>query len=454
MSILTPQAKFIKLNCDSIHRSIKPKPMRKGTVTFALIVGSLPLMAQTRTFEDSVALLFREVKQATEAHRNLWNYDLYAPIMLVNRNDRAVFANMPDSSGVLKQVKSIFKGTLPKDVNVANTATRWAGRHWAMIMLPLPTNKQARLNLLTHELFHRAQPYLRLRTNNYDNNHLDKKEGRVYLRLELLALQKAVRSGSQNEMNRHLKNALAFRLQRYSIYPGADSTENLLEFNEGLAEFTGAMLSGRNKKEMVQHFTGRIDNFFKNQTFVRSFPYETTPVYGYLLSQRNAGWNQSITVQTNLTNLFTSAFAVQPEPLSEKTHQEYESDIIWLEENSREVKIAGLISLYSRKFITDPHFELPFENMNISFDYTNIMPLHDQGTVYITVRVKDNWGILTVTDGALLDSNWSKITVTAPVDISKGGVKGDGWALELNENYTVQQDVFTKNYYLNKKPKR
>ncbi len=425
--------------------------MIKFLTFIGAIITSLNSVAQVKIMEDSIPIYFNEVKQVTEANKKLWNFNLYAPIILVNRNSRAVYANMPDSSGVLKPEGSVFTGVLPNEINIANTATRWAGRHWAMIMLPLPINKEARLNLLTHELFHRAQPYLRLRTNNYDNNHLDKKEGRIYLRLELMALQKAVRSGSPHEVNLHVKNALTFRKQRYSIFTGADTTENLLELNEGLAEYTGAMMSGRTKKQMTIHFTERINNFLRNQTFVRSFAYETIPIYGYLLSQRSPRWNQSVNAKSKLTDLFISAFAVQPGAISDKTYQEYDGDIIRMEEIDREARIASLIDLYTKEFITEPHFEIPFENMNISFDYTNIMPLHDQGTVYITIRVKDNWGILNVTNGALLDSNWSRITVTAPLEITKTQVKGDGWTLELNEHYTIRQDVFSKNCYLVKK---
>ncbi len=324
-----------------------------------------------------------------------------------------------------------------------------------MIMLPLPKDKSDRINLITHELFHRAQPYLNLNPRNYDNNHLDKKEGRIYLRLELEALRKAMNSDNKSDIDNHLANALTFRKARYSIYPGADTLENLLELNEGLCEFTGVMMSGRNESEMRAHFSRHIDAFLQNQTFIRSFPYETTPIYGYLLSARKPGWNRDITLQTNLTNLFAKSFNLHIENnaigRALKIQNGYNGEVIINEEAQREKKINALLQEYRIKFIEHPHFVLLFENMNISFDYTNIMPLDDKGVVYPSIRVKDNWGILEVKNGGLMSPDWKKITVSKPIDFGNGIVKGDGWMLELKEGYMIKEDEKTRNFYLSKK---
>ena len=89
---------------------------------------------------------------------------------------------------------------LPDKINIANTSIYWNGRSWAMIMFPLPEGKHDRLNILSHELFHRSQPSLGFHMPNTDNNHLDQRDGRVYLRLELEALRKALTPG-QNQMH-------------------------------------------------------------------------------------------------------------------------------------------------------------------------------------------------------------------------------------------------------------
>jgi len=89
--------------------------------------------------------------------------------------------------------------------------------------------------------------------------------------------------------------------------------------------------------------------------------------------------------------------------------------------------------------------------MNVSFDPRNIVPIEDVGTVYPTIRVTDNWGILEVNNGALMSKNWDKISISSPVTITDQKVEGDGWILTLNANYTLHKEEETNNYRLVKK---
>ncbi len=412
--------------------------------------------AQKRAyFQDSIATYFDEIKEEAGKYREMWETDLYGPLLLVDPTTRQLFANFADTAGILQQTGEIYSGILPNEINIANTAVNWNGSRWAMIMLPLPTNKQDRLNLLAHELFHVSQPSLGFRLYNTESNHLDQKEGRVYLRLELEALKKAIQTTDETERKVHLSHALTFRKYRYLLYPGADTTENLLELNEGIAEYTGSRISGRTKKQASEHFVQHINSFLGNPTFVRSFAYQTIPVYGYLLDHTNRGWNREITGETNLTDYFIKAFDMQlPDDLRKTTDlilKQYGGSTIISEEIGREEKTLKLIAEYKDKFITQPHFELVFERMNVSFDPGNIMPIEDKGTVYPTIRVTDNWGILTVENGALMGSNWDRISVTVPLKSMEESISGDGWRLELKEGYSVSRDESTGNYGLVKK---
>ncbi|HJY13545.1 MAG TPA: hypothetical protein VJ304_12215, partial [Flavobacterium sp.] len=276
---------------------------------------------QQNSFEN-ISDYFDEIRVATKKSSKLWNFDLYHAILLVEPKSRQIFSNESDSANILKPNGNIYSGILPDDINIANTSLNWSGKRWAMIMLPLPKNKQDRINLLVHELFHTAQPSLGFTLYNPENNHLDQKDGRVYLRLELEALKKAVRSSSKKELKRHLKNALAFRKYRHQLYNGSQTTENLLELNEGIAEFTGLIVSDRSKKQVTEHFVNSINSFLSNPTFVRSFAYQTIPIYGYLLSSKRKNWNKDITDKTDLTSYFIKAFDID---LSKSTEDKIES---------------------------------------------------------------------------------------------------------------------------------
>lgn len=406
-------------------------------------------------FQDSLPVYFDEIKTAEKNNTALWGRDLYGPILLVDPQSREVFANRPDSAGILKPAGNIYSGVLPGNINVANTSVNWSGVTWAMVILPLPQNKQNRINLLAHELFHRAQPSLGFALSNVDNNHLDEKDGRIYLRLELEALKKAVLCSSSKEQLQHLTNAMIFRKYRHIIYEGSDTTENELELNEGVAEFTGVIVSCRNNTQVKSFFETGINDFFSNPTFVRSFAYYTIPVYGYLLYAKNKNWNRKISQQTNLTSYFINAFQIHmPADLKKAVDAiatTYNGNVIIEEETQREEKNKELIASYRLKFIEQPHFEIGFQKMNVSFDPRNIIPIKDQGTIYPNMRITDVWGILTVQNGALMKSDWSGISITNPTRMEGNHISGDGWTLELTADYTVEKDRVNNNYKLVKK---
>jgi hypothetical protein len=417
-----------------------------------LLSGAMNLPGQSKSMADTVAVYFDEVRTVTGGHKDLWNYDLYAPVLLVQPDTREAYANAPDTAGILKQVGSIFTGTLPESVNIANTSIEWSGVHWAMVMLPISDDRNDRLNLLTHELFHRAQPHLGFALSNSSNNHLNRKDGRIYLRLELESLRAALSAASPQEVVRHITGALAFRKHRHALYPGADSTENLLELNEGLAEFTGLMTSDRNREQMTAHLVKALNRFLTNPTFVRSFAYQTVPLYGFLLQPIHTGWNREITGTTDLTEYFVRAFDIQlpgdSEELITRQADQYGGPAILAEETAREAEIQTLIAGFKKKFIEQPHVEIALQNGNIAFDPRNIMPLEDGGTVYPNMRVTDNWGILTVTQGALMSRQWNKISLGMPTGIRDDSVVGDGWTLELRGGFVMKKDDASGNYVL------
>ncbi len=393
---------------------------------------------------DSISVYFDEIKTASGKNIELWGKDLYGPVILIDPQTREFFTNESDKAEIF-----------PANMNIANTALDWNGKKWAMIMLPLPQNKYNRISLLAHESFHRIQPALGFELNNVENNHLDQKEGRIYLRLELEALKKAVESASEKELQKHLTNALTFRKYRHGLYNGSAISENLLELNEGIAEFTGVVVSGRDKRQAAAFLAKGIDDFFKNSTFVRSFAYHTIPVYGYLLYSKDKNWNKKITAKTNLSDYFIKSFNIHiPADLNKavrKISDHYKGKAIIEEETKREETTKNLIAEYKLRFIERPHFDIKFEKMNVSFDPRNIIPIENKGTVYPNIRVTDKWGILTVENGALMSSNWDKISISDPVQMGDKKISGDGWILELADGYAVKKDDSSGNFILFKK---
>src|ERR1041384_4843095 len=136
-------------------------------------------------FQEAQGICTRDAGQ-------LWGVSLCGPMLLVDPATRTVFANQADANGALTKQGAVFTGHWPEDQNIANTAVGWAGAKWTMIRWPLPTNEMERKRLMMHELFHRVQDEINLPAANPSNDHLDTRDGRVWLQLEWRALRAAL----------------------------------------------------------------------------------------------------------------------------------------------------------------------------------------------------------------------------------------------------------------------
>lgn len=392
---------------------------------------------------------FNELKEALEKENGkFWNHSLEGALMLVNRETRILVANENDNSGKFVERENLFIGKLPENIIIANTAFDWNSKRWTMVTFPLPDTKEERLNLLIHESYHQIQPEIGFDTlNEIQSIHLDSKNGRIYLKLELEALKKALNS-SESEI--HIKNALLFRNYRYQNFTEAKNAENSLEINEGLAEYTGTMLSQRKENDLIKHYISKIDLFYTMPTYVRSFAYFTIPVYGFFMHKTDKNWNLQITKNSNLTDLMLRFWNVETQELANeeilKLGQEYGIDSIIEVETQREIEIEKLKRKYIKIFLSDSIVEIGLENMKIGFNPSNIMPLDSFGTVYPNLRITDNWGILEVDScGALLSNEWNKVTISHPEIITDSLIFGNGWKLMLDRAWKLE---LTDNKYI------
>lgn len=427
--------------------------MKKIPLLLSSLLFTILLNGQEKITSHELNTAFNQFKKAANKEKKIWAKNLYGPLLIINPSTREVYANAKDSLGELILKDGIFVGQYPQNKLIANTHVKWNGTDWAMVMLPFPENKNNRIGLMAHERFHVVQQELGFFGNNQESHHLDKINGRIYLRLELEALKQAVKSTHKATTKEHLTNAMAFRNFRYQLFPGADRLENSLEMNEGLAEYTGEATSGRKIKEKATHFIQQIDSFYQQPSFVRSFAYQTTPIYGYLLDQQKKGWNRTIKADDNLTQLFNTAFKLPNQQPTQATVDSlttfYNAEFIRTEEKEREKKRIERFAGYKKQFIEQPHFIIPLENMRIQFNTNNLFPLDDFGTVYPTMTVIDKWGQLTVNKGGLLDPSWKKITLTMPTKIDKNKVAGDGWEIDLKDGYSLHKTE-EGNYKLSK----
>jgi hypothetical protein len=309
---------------------------------------------------------------------------------------------------------------------------------------------------MLHEMFHRVQDELGLSAGNPSNNHLDSMEGRVWLQMEWLALREAVTHRGV-ERKQALADALLFRAVRRQLFTqAAAEEERALEMNEGLAEYTGVGLSGRTQDEWAGYLAAQLDQAAYGSSFVRSFAYTSGPAYGFLLDETKTPWRKGLKASDDLGMLVGRAYAIKlPDDLKRAAQDRltlYGGDELRARELARETRRQQTLAKFRAKLVDGPVLVIPVtESFNYTFNPNNLAALDGVGTIYPTLRATDAWGILNVTDGALMTreaGKAAKVYVAAPVNTNASSIKGDGWTLELNTGWRLEAGARKGDYVL------
>ncbi len=413
----------------------------------SLLMAAMPSLqsgaaAQKSPVDTTLARQYFQEAQAVckKDGGKLWGVSLCAPMLFVDPKTRAVVANQADKENVLTRDGDVFVGRLPAQVNVANTAVEWAGVKWSMIIFQaLSEDRYQRANLMAHESWHRIQDELGFPSSGAANNHLDSRDGRVWLQLEWRALAAAL-NGRGKQRRQAIADALLFRAHRRALFPQAAAEEREMEMHEGLAEYTGVRLSG--SPNLSQYLVERnLKDGAQRQTFVRSFAYASGPAYGILLDEMKADWRKALKKEDDFGSLLQSRLGIKLDrdftPAAEARAKNYEGDQLLASETERENNRRKVLADYRAKLVEGAVLVLPIQKMNMQINPGTLVPLESLGTVYPDIRIVDVWGILNVTKGALITSDFSRIYVSAPTDLSASPIRGEGWTLELNAGWAV-----------------
>jgi len=396
---------------------------------------------------ERAARYFQEAEAASrQDDRRLWGVPLYGPMFFVDPDTHALVANQADQEGKLRAKDGVFVGNLPPETSPANTAIKWAGVDWTMVMWPLPEDRQSRLRLILHECFHRVQTTLGIQMRDAVNSHLDSLDGRVWLEMEWHALERALWQ-SEEARRTAVEDALYFRSFRRSLFRDAAANENVLELNEGLAEYTGVKLSTASMAEFAMVADMKLRQALSDrENFVRSFAYTSGPAYGYLLDARSPKWRSSLTPQSDLGQLLAAAYEIKlPAPgraEAVRRAQPYDGDEVIALETMREREHEEKVSAARKQFIEGPVLMLPVDGQfNYSFNPHAVLAVDEDSTVYEgEVQVSDVWGVLHSSNGFLMlrrNGSIAGVHVSAPADPNSRPLKGDGWTLDLRSGWAV-----------------
>lgn len=385
----------------------------------------------------------------------LWGLSLESPLLFADRKTRQVVASQADKEGRLKAEGNVFVGQLTDNVNVANYSLTWAGVKWTMVAWPLPKDKAARAALMMHESWHRVQADLGLPPTGPANTHLDSLEGRYWLQLEWRALAEALQRKG-DERKQAVVNALIFRAQRRGPSRNAAEEERQLEMHEGLAEYTGVRLAGLSEAERLAYVVKLLDQRpAQMPTFVRSFAYLSGPAYGLLLDATNVDWRKKLKKEDDLAKLLKDAMDLllpdfKEEHLAQRENK-YQGKRLRASEEKRDGEIRERIAQFKERLVDGPRLIIPLQEIQMSFDPNAVQPIEGVGTAYPTLRLVDAWGTLTVTNGAMISSDYTKAYVAAPKDPK--ALKQADWELKLNDGWKIEPGERKGDYKLTKDPK-
>src|SRR5215207_2739693 len=285
----------------------------------------------------------------------LWGRSLCGPMMFADPTTRAVMASEPDREGLLKRSGEVYVGILPVNVNIANTAVEWAGVKWMLIMSSaIPADRHRRGAMLMHELWHRQQAELGFPASGAANQHLDTREGRVWLQLEWRALARALASRGLNR-RRAVADALLFRARRRTLFPDAAAEEREMELHEGLAEYTGVRLSGSPDPARLV-IDGNLFEESRRESFVRSFAYASGPAYGLLLDEAAPGWTRRLRKTDDLAELLRTSLRMKREDEQKVSGRArvYGGEELMASERLREEGRRRLMESYRARLVEGP----------------------------------------------------------------------------------------------------
>jgi hypothetical protein len=381
----------------------------------------------------------------------LWGKKLYGSLFFVDPETRAVVANEPDPGGVLHAANGVYVGTLPKEIIVSNAPIEWQGKRWTMIMWPtIPADQIDRRITFAHELFHRIQPGLGLMAQDSPNLQLDTPEGRLWLQLEWRALAAALVEQGPAQ-SQAIRDALAFRSHRHELFAGSARTEASLEIAEGVPEYTGTIAGEPDRDSARWRTIGKLTAPDQSITFVRSFAYTSGPPYGLLLDQRLPQWRSKLSAQSDLSALLASTLPPHATESAEKRAPLYGAVAIRIAEAERAVKAETAKARYRARLVEGPTLLLPGGRIAFSFNPSTLVSLGDANTVYPTFHATAEWGTLDVTDGVLVPTDFSRVTVAAPKDTQGPHLEGPGWTLELAAGWSVVPGARAGSYSVAKK---
>lgn len=415
-------------------------PWRASLAVLLVLIS--PAVGSAQIDQQLAATYFAEAAALCDRDRGqLWGVSLCGPMVFADPATGTIATNQPAPAA-----------SRPPALGFVNAPLDWGGTPWsAYVWSMLPAeNKQERGRLLIHELFHRVQSPLGLMAFGASNDHLDTLEGRYWLQLEWRALSRALGT-SAAQRNDAIRDALAFRAMRRSLFEGSAQAENALEIREGLAQYTGTVVSASSRDEAIADAIKQLTEGEKTPTFVRTFGYPSGAAYGLLLDASSPGWTRRVKSTDDLGRLLMEASRLAPTENARTAATRYDGARLRADEEKKDVDRQVRIAELRKRFIDGPILVVP-RGRNASVITTGATPIPGHGTVFFEYRVTGEWGSLE-SRGMLESSDNTTLRLEAPFTQEGSTLTGTSWKVTLAPGWIVRPGARTGDFEVVRAPR-
>ncbi|HIP33996.1 MAG TPA: hypothetical protein EYG89_04600 [Bacteroidia bacterium] len=397
--------------------------------------------------------LFKAKEILFTENGKLWGENIWSDNILVLGFDNTIYTTKPLQDSKTSDSIIYYKKIPENTLGFSNAAQKYNGKEYAVVLTNYLDDNSA---TIIHELFHVLQ-HKHISLNGNPIQYLDNYDAREWLRLEYQALKNALNAINHKkekiEIGKYATDAVLFRKVRQSKYKEYLQKEIEIETSEGLANYTGFILSTYPNK--YEKAISEINQREQAQTYTRPFPYATGPAYGLIFDYLKINWKIGLDTTYNFLKIYETKYLKKEIKINDEilklAQQRNNYQEIHQQELDRKVKNEKIINYYSNVFIQNPTLtvKLVDDLYGRTFDMNGTIILKDKGIVYSMIKgvdgSKNNFGDFSTikgkeklgVSGVLYSFDGTVFTFPKPIEIEKNRIIGKYYEIELNEGWEV-----------------
>lgn len=397
--------------------------------------------------------LFKAKEILSADNGELWGENIWCKNILVLDYDNTIYALKSLENSKTHDSILYYKKIPSNTLGFSNAVQQYNGEEYAVVLTNYLHDNSS---TIIHELFHILQQK-HISLNGESIQYLDNYDAREWLRLEYQALKNALHAINQkkkkSEVEKYVTDATIFRKLRQTKYKEFHQNELELETSEGLANYTGCILSTYTNKHQEAIF--EINQREKAQSYTRPFPYATGLAYGLIFDFLNINWKIGLDTTYNFLEIYETKYLknnIKINTVKIRLAQKRNNyNEIHKQELDRKIENEKLIDYYTGLFTENPTLtvELQDDKYGRTYDMNGTMILKDKGIVYSTIKgvdhSKNNFGNFSTTkgkeklgvSGVLYSFDREQFTFPKPIKIEKDRIIGKHYEIGLNKGWEV-----------------